>query len=169
MKKTMWFVSVISFIVLAAGVNAAGATAPRDQKDIRALQHAFTTAWDRADAGALAALFTADGDLITPDGTVLVHRDGIESFYAAIFKNGYAGSHGQAHLVRLQFIKANVALVDGEWSITGARTKDGQPREAERGLYAIIAVKTPNGWMIRALREQSSATALSVAPSRGGD
>ncbi|HEV2224625.1 MAG TPA: SgcJ/EcaC family oxidoreductase [Candidatus Acidoferrales bacterium] len=85
--------------------HAAAATAPRDQKDIRALQHAFTTAWDRADAGALAALFTADGDVITPDGTVLVHRDGIESFYGTIFKNGYAGSHGQAHLVRLEFIR----------------------------------------------------------------
>lgn len=55
-----------------------------------------------------------------------------------------------------------MALADGESSITGARTKDGKSREAERGLYAIIAVKTSNGWMIRALREQSSATTLSV-------
>ena len=38
-----------------------------------------------------------------------VHCDGIENFYAAIF-NCSAGSHGQVHLVRFQFIKPNVRL-----------------------------------------------------------
>jgi uncharacterized protein (TIGR02246 family) len=165
-NKMFWLICGILFVTLIAYRIPTAESASSDEQDIRALQQSFTAAWDRADAKALAAFFTEDGDLVTPDGMVLERRDGIESFYAAVFAQGYAGSHGQGHLVRFQFIKPDVALADGEWSIVGAHTPAGKPRETEKGIYSIIAVKDASGWKIRALREQSSATALAVASSR---
>lgn len=132
----------------------------QDEAQIRKLIPAFTDAWARADAQGIAWLFAPDGDLVIPTGNVFSGRETIGGFYASVFAGGYRGSKGTGAIVRLRFVRPDIAVCDGIWSITGAHDKDGKESAPERGVFTVVAVKQEGKWRIGALREQTSATSL---------
>lgn len=138
-------------------------TSSQDEAQVRNLIPAFTGAWGRADAQGLAQLFAPDGDLVIPTGNVFSGREMIGGFYASVFAGGYRGSEGSGEIVRLHFVRPDVVVGDGIWSITGARDKEGKDSAPERGVFTVVAVKQGDKWQISSLREQTSATSLKIA------
>ena len=124
----------------------------------------FMQAWNRSDAKALAALFASDADLITPDGIRSRGREGIESFYAAVFARGYAGSIGTGEIVNERALSSDISLIDARWSISHARNADGSERPAEKGILVAVAAKDNSGWRILALRENRGASDFTAFP-----
>ena len=133
----------------------------RDAGAVRNLITAYTEAWDQADAATLAGFYEQSGDLVIPTGQVFSGPHAIGSFYAQAFEHGYKGSRGEGTIVRLRFVTPEVVLLDGVWSITGAHF-DGKESVPERGVFTALVVKSNERWLIRALREQTSATSLQV-------
>ncbi|MDQ2930370.1 MAG: SgcJ/EcaC family oxidoreductase [Gemmatimonadota bacterium] len=127
---------------------------------VRASMKQFADAWNRADAAALAHLFTDDGDLVIPEGLLLHGRLAVQDFYASAFARGYAGSTTQADVAQLRAIAPGVMLLDATWSITGAKNTKGEPRPAERGILTAVVVKRAGRWQLAALREQEGAVAV---------
>jgi len=122
------------------------------------LTRQFSSAWQNADAHAIAALFTPDATLVVPDGLLLEGRPAIESFYRSAFANGYAGSHVDSKVARTYRFRQDIAVVDGEWHIGGIR---GDANHSdERGIHCAILMRVGHTWTIAALREQSGATAI---------
>ena len=152
MKKMLAF-----FILLSVGYVWAQ---NQDEAQVRKLIPAFTDAWARSDAEGLAWLFTPDGDLVIPTGQVMSGRDAVGAFYASVFAAGYRGSKGTGEVERMRFIRPDVVVGDGTWSITGAHDKQGKATPEERGVFTFVAVKRDDHWHISALREQTSAIAL---------
>jgi len=136
-----------------------------DEAAIRNLIPQFTAAWAHEDAHAIAALFAQDGDLVIPAGNVFSGRETIAGFYASVFAQGYSGSKGAGEIVRMRLVQPGVAIGDGTWSITGARDRAGKDAPPERGVLTFVAVKQGGKWHISALREQTSATALTMSGS----
>lgn len=147
-------------LLLGVGSLAWAQTPDQDETQIRKLIPAFTDAWARADGQGIARLFAPDGDLVVPTGNVFSGRETIAGFYTSVFAQGYRGSKGTGDIVRLRFVRPDVALCDGGWSITGAHDKDGKESPPERGVFTVVAVKQEGRWRISALREQTSATSL---------
>ena len=121
---------------------------------------AYLDGWNRADAAAIAATFTADGDFIAPGGLHARDRTAIRAFYAGAFARGYRGSQGRFVPKLVRHLTPTVVVVDGVWSISGARDAHGLARPPERGLAVAILTRTSHGWQIAALREQVGATAI---------
>jgi hypothetical protein len=65
-------------------------------------------------------------------------------------------SHGGLKLLRTRMVAPGVMLVNGEWSIRGARTPQGAARPGEQGLATAVLVRTGGKWRIAALREQET-------------
>lgn len=126
----------------------------------------FADAWNRADAAALAHLFTDDGDLVIPEGLLLRGRLAVQDFYASVFARGYAGSTTQAVVAQLRAIAPGVIVLDATWSITGAKNTKGEPRCAERGILTAVVVKRAGRWQLAALREQEGAVAVTPFAGR---
>ena len=59
---------------------------------IRKSSHAFEEAFNKADAKAVAALWTIDGDYVDETGQVFAGRDAIEKQYADFFANHQAAT-----------------------------------------------------------------------------
>src|SRR6266446_8888452 len=59
---------------------------PQLRQRLVALIKKHTDALDKNDAAAVAAVFTEDGILVTPDGPIS-GRESIEKYYAGVFKN----------------------------------------------------------------------------------
>ena len=134
---------------VAAAVDATRATA--------ALLENYMAAWARSDAAELGSYYAADGDFVSPDGLLAVGPKKVETFYAAAFKRGYAGSQATFKSVKTRFVSRNVIAVDGEWSISGARKPDGQSLAPEAGIATAVLVQNRGRWRIALLREQAGA------------
>jgi len=148
------------FLLVYAALSVAGPQgASAEESALRQVAAQFESAWARSDAHAMADLFAADGDLIIPTGLVMRGQAEIEAFYGGVFAQGYSGSQAGSEIARIRFLRTDLALVDGTWSIRNIPGKGGAAaaRKDEFGTLALVAVKTPAGWRIAALRESDSA------------
>jgi ketosteroid isomerase-like protein len=57
-------------------------------------------------------------------------------------------------------IAPKLALIDGQWRISGAKNPDGSPRAVEQGILTAVIKRTAQGWRILAWRENASATKI---------
>lgn len=155
----------IPILVLAmtlAGPIPAGARSVSDgaSRAAREISAAYVLAWNAGDPHRIAQLFARNADFINPDG---IHADGrreIQAFYASAFQSGYTGSKGEGGIVAVRAIARTLAIIDGQWRISGAKNPDGSPRAVEQGILTGIIERTAHGWRILALRESASATKI---------
>ena len=108
-----------------------------------------TDALDKNDATAVAANFTENGILVTPNGTFF-GREAIEKNYADLFKQGFRSSKNTAtpdddspHITR----DGKQMWATGKWTAT-VQGKDWGPAEAT-GYWS--AIREGDDWKIRML------------------
>lgn len=107
----------------------------------------FAEAFNRHDAGAIAAGFTETGELMTEDGTVLRGRDVIEQHYKAMFAAAPKSRVG----IRIDSIRAmgsGVAIEEG--IVESAAEPDGS---SERSQYIAVHVKLSGQWLVARARD----------------
>lgn len=155
---------ILVAVLLIAGALLAQ-TKSTDPVPIADATQSFVAAWNRADAKGISESFAVDGSLVIPQGVMIQGRAGIEAFYRDVFSRGYQGSHAASSIKRIRNLREDVAVVDGEWSIEGAHDAGGNPREAERGIFFAVLVRSEGKWFITALREQTSATEVKIPGS----
>jgi uncharacterized protein (TIGR02246 family) len=113
-------------------------------------------AFNKNDAAALAALFTEDAVLVTPEG-LFSGRQAIEKWYADDFQRWHPTNNiGQAN--QLNAI-GNEAWAVGEWWCT-FQSKSG-PAQA-RGYWSAIYVREGDGWKIRMWTFNETAPPISL-------
>jgi ketosteroid isomerase-like protein len=102
-------------------------------------------AFNKSDAGALAALFTEDAVLVAPDG-IFYGRQAIEKRYADVFQKWHNINHyGQAD--QLNAIGHEPWAVGEWWNILQSRTG---PRFVS-GYWSAIYVREGDDWKMRML------------------
>jgi uncharacterized protein (TIGR02246 family) len=128
-------------VARAAEPSARGA----DETAIRAAAKAYREALAKGDAAAIAALWTADADVVDVQGTVLP-----ASAAAALGGEPGAGPRPQVTLgeTRLRFVAADVAIEDGSVDVT----PPGAVHPLE-GWFTAIWVRQSGAWKIAGLRE----------------
>ncbi|HEY1784614.1 MAG TPA: SgcJ/EcaC family oxidoreductase, partial [Pirellulales bacterium] len=132
--------------------DIAGSTnEPRDGAEaaIRKTADAFVAAFDRGDAAAIAALWTADGEYLDGAGNRFVGRGAIERQYAQFF-----AEHPQTRIeVRIDAIRpisADAAIEDGHATL---RMPGASPSSPSSSPYTVIHAKTDDRWLMASVRE----------------
>ena len=135
-----------------------GCTAAED-RTIRNVGSKFTSHWTQEDALALSGLFTKNGDIRHPDGTIERGQEVILSNRLQLFtRPEYRGSKHVVQLNDVRCLGANVALADGKWEL---RLRDVPQSRPGRGLAAaplnagwctLVLLKNGDGWSIDAWR-----------------
>ncbi|MFQ5665542.1 MAG: YybH family protein [Candidatus Binatia bacterium] len=119
---------------------------------IRKTYRDFTAAWNRHDVAAMANMWAVDGDDLEPDGRLAKGRTEVEKLlraeHATVFKN----SHLTLDIDTVWFIANNVALVDGEYSVTGVQDPQGKALAPRKGHLSAIFLKERSKWWIAASR-----------------
>jgi ketosteroid isomerase-like protein len=123
---------------------------PQLRQRLEAVIKKHTDALDKNDAAAVAANFTEDGVLVTPNGTFF-GREAIEKNYADSFKQGFHSSNNIAtpdedspHII---CTSGNEMWATGRWSAT-IQGKDWGPISAT-GYWSVI--REGDDWKIRML------------------
>ena len=115
---------------------------------IRKSSHAFVEAFNKADAKAVAALWTTDGDYVDETGQVFAGRDAIEQQYADFFANHPSGHQIQVVIDSLRMLGDNVAIEDGRTMLDPAPV--GAPAI---GKYTVVHVKVDGQWLMSTVRD----------------
>ena len=129
----------------------AGKPAPErsaDEKAIRETAEAFEKAYNAKDAKAIAALFTAEGQIEDKDGDVSVGREAIEKVFADIFKEAPKKTI-DVTVESIRFIGPDLAVEEGS---TKEIFEPGEPPENDR--YTVLHVKRDGKWMMALAKDE---------------
>jgi uncharacterized protein (TIGR02246 family) len=144
--------SLLTLVGLAIGFAMPGFALQGDLAgDARALEQfgvlgvKFDQAYKESDATAIAALFTEDAVLVTPEG-VFSGRQAIEKYYADLFQQWHP-TNNIGETPQLNAL-GNGAWSVGEWSCT-FQAPNG-PLQA-RGYWSAIYVSEGDAWKTRML------------------
>jgi len=143
----------IAPLVLAAGLSARPAPAADSNENaaeaaaLKKNAEAFITAFDKGDAKAVAAFWTADGDYVDETGRHMKGREEIEKTFTEFFSEN-KGLKAQIHTESLRFVTPDVAVEDGVTSVT---EPDGGP--PSRASYTVVHVKKDGQWMLSSVHD----------------
>lgn len=146
-------ISLSLAILRFAGGSAIAETAKSDAAEAAILKHAqaFVDAFAKADAKALAAFWTPDGDYVDQTGRRLKGRDEIEKAFAEMFSQNN-GLTLRVDVDSIRMVTPDVAVEDGVTSVIPA---DGSPPSRTR--YSIVHVKKDGEWSLESVREAAYA------------
>jgi creatinine amidohydrolase len=89
-----------------------------EERAIRLLGPRFSSLWREMDAEKIGLMFSADGDMRHPDGTVERTPDVIRQNRQELFKQkDYRGTVHPVQLNDIRCITPNVAIADGKWEL----------------------------------------------------
>ena len=128
------------------------ATDVENEKTIRQLYANFADAWNRHDAAALADNWTIDGDLLEPDGTLVKGRNAIVKLLMAQHTGVFKDTTLALTISDVWFVSGDVALVDGNYQVTGAQAPDGTTLPSRTGHLTAILLNENGRWSIAASR-----------------
>ncbi len=171
MKHILWTMSVVAVLcgIHLSVSSAQQPTAANDQKPtaaadptapeiaaIRAGSEAFTAAFNKGDAKAIAAMWTADAEYVDDTGRSYVGRDAIEQGYAEFF----AANPN----VQMQTVIDSLRLLSSETAMEDGRALVDPPPAGGPGVskYTAVHVKVDGQWRMASVRD----TWLETPPTR---
>jgi uncharacterized protein (TIGR02246 family) len=108
---------------------------------------AFTEAFEKGDAKAVAAFWAEDGDYVDLNGRRVQGRTAIENAFKDFFKEN-KGSKLRIDVKSVRFVTPETAIEDG---ITSVIPADGMPPDQTR--YSNVHIKKDGQWVLLSVRE----------------
>jgi hypothetical protein len=141
---------LVATLSATVACSAAGGLAQtsEDETAIRAASAAYQQALDRGDGKALAALWTADGDIVDGDGNLTKGRDTVSLVAEA---DPASRKKFRIRDLRLRFIAPGVAIEDGIVELPQSASS-----AASAGRFSATWVKQSDGWKLAGVRESQA-------------
>jgi uncharacterized protein (TIGR02246 family) len=153
------FVVVVSLSLALSSVLAWArmpANTDTDSAAIKQCVAAWEDAWNRHDAHATAMAYVEDGEFSSTTGVPSHGWKELEAHYNEIFTTFLKDAHRTDTVRSIRFLTPDIASVDIDWQMTGARTRDGKDAPNRKGLLTWVVTKQHNGqWMITIYHESA--------------
>jgi uncharacterized protein (TIGR02246 family) len=141
----------LGLLLLALLVTSGVSPAEEGNSEFDSLLEAYSATWNTHDGDALAALFTADADLIMGSLPRIAGREAIGGWWNTYFSRIDEGRKGEFELLSLRDIAPSVRLVNLVSKTAGANRHGGElETRLARGTW--ILVKRDESWLIAAMR-----------------
>lgn len=152
-------------VSLSLAATAAFASAPLSTKtkpgEPADLATAFCLAWGHHDAAELRKLFLPNADFVNV-GALWLHGSDFETFHSRLFKGRFQTSRLQPLLVKVRYIRPDVAVIRWSWRMEVALA-NGSLAPARFGLMMMIAEKHEKHWLISDAQNTNSGPAIPEA------
>jgi uncharacterized protein (TIGR02246 family) len=161
MKGKPRWVAVACLLVVALGTwlvveqrplgTAGESTRKADEADIRKVSEALARAFEKGDAKAVGAFFTAEGEYVDEDSQPLSGRAALEKAYAQFFAKREAVKV-VSKIDKIRFLGKDTAVEEGTFTV---HAKD-RPVEASR--YSTLYARQDGRWLVAMLKEWGDET-----------
>jgi uncharacterized protein (TIGR02246 family) len=148
---------VFLLVSFSAGVSRAQmpSNMDADSAAIKQCVAAWEDAWNRHDAHATAIRYVEDGDFSSTTGIPSHGWKELENHYNEIFTTFLKDAQRTDTVKSIRFLTPEIASVDIDWQMTGARTRDGKDAPNRKGLLTWIVTKHNGQWMIAIYHESA--------------
>ncbi|MGD1212006.1 MAG: SgcJ/EcaC family oxidoreductase [Candidatus Acidiferrales bacterium] len=127
----------------------------------------LVTAWNNHDVHAFAATFAEDADFTNVAGKCARGRANVEAFHAPLFASIFKESHQVSTIRSIRFLTSDLAAVDIDCEMTGAKASDGTPRPWRKTLINTVMAKQSDGsWLILVLHNSELTSFVSAPPPK---
>lgn len=132
--------------------NASGHARDNDRAAIQQTVTDFLNAWNKHDAHAFGMTFTENADFTNINGAHAHGRSRIEAFHAPLFAGPFAETHQTGTIRSVRFLTPDLAAVDVDWDLQGAKSADGTHPAPRKGLLNWVMARQSNGsWLIEVM------------------
>ncbi len=151
MRKLVLAQLLVALVSLAGSFTDGRAGQPRetkvDEKALLEVVQRFDRAWNRADAEAVAALFSADGELVSPSGAITSARDEIRNLLAGEFQDTLRGTTITTKVDATKFVSDDAALAKGKFTLANVYVFWGW-KTSVNGSFIFRIRRTDGRWMV---------------------
>jgi len=160
MVSSRWKMALAASVFLALSSGLVWAQMPAnmdaDSAAIKQCVAAWEDAWNRHDAHATATAYVEDGEFSSTTGVPSHGWKDLEAHYNEIFTTFLKDAHRTDTVRSIRFLTPEIASVDIDWQMTGARTRDGKDAPNRKGLLTWVVTKQHSGkWMITIYHESA--------------
>lgn len=148
--SSAWNLLLLSTFVLF-GLMSSLAPGTNDESTIRQMVADAVTQLNQGDLKAIDQFWDENADYVGIDGQFIHGREAMRDFFAQLLKAG--GGTEAATIEQVRFLASDLAIVDGSWTITGAKDANGKPLPVLRGHGCEIVQKKRGRWRFIATRE----------------
>ncbi len=174
--KLSWRMSCAALLVVSLALTVASvpmAAAPQQDVDRAAIAKAiqgYMDSWNTHNVHAVAMTYAEDCDFVNNFGDVTHGRDGMEKVFGPFMTGVYSETRQSGTVRSIRFVKPDVAAVDVDWEMTGAKNQDGTPRPTRKGIHSLIMTKQSDGsWLIAVMHvHEFTATPRITNPGQVG-
>jgi uncharacterized protein (TIGR02246 family) len=149
--------AVFLFFIFSAAVSRAQmpSNMDADSAAIKQCVAAWEDAWNRHDAHATAKAYVEDGDFSSTTGIPSHGWKELENHYNEIFTTFLKDAQRTDTVKSIRFLTPEIASVDIDWQMTGAKTRDGKDAPNRKGLLTWVVTKHNSQWMITIYHESA--------------
>jgi uncharacterized protein (TIGR02246 family) len=151
MMEQVWC-CVLLLVISSARIAAAAPQNSGQDKDRAAIEKSvqnYMDSWNTHDVHAVAMTYTEDCDFVNNFGALTHGRAGMEATFGPFMSGAYSATHQTGTVRSIRFLKPDVAAVDVDWEMTGAKNPDGSIRPTRKGLHSLVMTKQSDGpWLI---------------------
>jgi len=145
--------------------NSAGAPQDADRSAIAKTIQSYMDLWNTHDIHSVAMLYAEDCDFINNFGDVTHGRDAFEKTFSAFMAGPYSATVQSGTVRSIRFLKPDVAAVDVDWEMTGAKNPDGTVRPTRKGIHSLIMTKQGSGsWLITIMHVHEFTATPRITP-----
>lgn len=125
----------------------------------------YMDAWNTHSAHAVALTYTDDCDFVNNFGTLTHGRAAMEATFGPFMTGVYSQTYQTGKIRTVRYIKPDVAAVDVDWEMTGAKNPDGTPRPTRKGIHSLIMTKQSDGsWLIAVMHVHEFTNTPPISP-----
>jgi uncharacterized protein (TIGR02246 family) len=140
-------------VVASAQSNVASIEYDRkEEKKIRELYNKFEDGWNKHQVDVMADMWTLDGDHREPDGHMAKGREEVRALFKKQHDTVFKSTVLDLSVEDVWFVTADVALIDGSYTVAGAVLPDGKELPARKGHLTAVLLKEHESWAITASR-----------------
>jgi len=145
--------------------TAANPAQDKDRADIEKAVQNYMDTWNKHDVHAVAMTYTEDTDFTNAFGTHYHGRAKMEETFGPFMSGVYSETHQTGEVRSIRFLKPDVAAVDVDWQMTGAKNPDGSMRPTRKGLHSLIMTKQSDGsWLIAVMHVNEFTNTPPITP-----
>ncbi len=166
LRRVLWFVFllVISSARLAPAAPQAGGAQDKERAAIEAAIQNYMDSWNTHNVHAVAMIYAEDCDFVNNFGDVTHGRAGMEATFGPFMTGVYSETHQTGKVRSVRFLKPDVAAVDVDWEMTGAKNQDGTVRPTRKGIHSLVMTKQGDGsWLIAVMHVHEFTSSPRIA------
>ncbi|MCI0663822.1 MAG: SgcJ/EcaC family oxidoreductase [Acidobacteria bacterium] len=128
-------------------------SAQADEQAIRMMVDQAISRMNKGDITVVEDFWDENADYVSVDGRLIAGRAQMKAFFSEILRLSAGGIQQVSTIESIRFLTPELAIVDGSWTISGARDESGTELAPLKGRGVEIAQKRDGQWRFVATRE----------------